>query len=143
MTVVELGPGRTALGARAMCALRTHLTPEQMVAAVDDTQRATGYRLVGIFREGVDDVVAVAGFREAWCLSWGHHVYVDDLSTLPDERGQGHGDRLVEWLIAEARRLGCGQLHLDSGVGLDRAAAHRLYLRHHLRISAHHFQIEL
>lgn len=143
MKAVELEAGRTALGAPAMCALRTHLSLEQVVATVDNDLRPTGYRLVGIFREGIDDAVAVAGFREGRCLAWGHHVYVDDLSTLPAERGQGHGDLLVDWLIEEARRLGCGQLHLDSGVGPDRAAAHRLYLRHHLRISAHHFQIQL
>ncbi len=140
MTVVELEPGRTALAASALCALRPHLTPDQVVALVDDTLRQDGYRLVGVVRDGT--AVAVAGFREGHCLAWGHHLYVDDLSTLPTERGQGHGDRLVEWLLDEARRLGCEQLHLDSGVGPDRAAAHRLYLRHHLRIAAHHLQIE-
>ena len=50
---------------------------------------------------------------------------------------------LLDWLIEEARRLGCGQLHLDSGVGPDREDAHRLYLNKRLRISAHHFQLDL
>jgi hypothetical protein len=39
----------------------------------------------------------------------------------------------------EGRRLDCDQLHLDSGVGLDRADAHRLYLNPGLAIAAHHF----
>lgn len=42
-------------------------------------------------------------------------------------------------LVEEATRLGCGQLHLDSGVGIDRADAHRLYMNAGLVISAHHF----
>ena len=48
-----------------------------------------------------------------------------------------------EAVAAEARRSGCEGLHLDSGVGADRAPAHRLYVRHELRISAHHFERDL
>jgi hypothetical protein len=47
------------------------------------------------------------------------------------------------WLQQEAERLGCHQLHLDSGVGADRAPAHRLYLNTGYRISSHHFVHEL
>ena len=36
-------------------------------------------------------------------------------------------------------RLGCDHMHLDSGTGLDRRAAHRLHLDKRFRISAHHF----
>jgi hypothetical protein len=46
----------------------------------------------------------------------------------------------MDWLDQEAARLGCEGLHLDSGVAADRAPAHRLYMRHKLRISAHHFE---
>jgi hypothetical protein len=45
----------------------------------------------------------------------------------------------MDWLGEEAQRLGCDQLHLDSGVGIDRADAHRLYLNSGLVIAAHHF----
>jgi GNAT superfamily N-acetyltransferase len=64
---------------------------------------------------------------------------VDDLSTLPPARRRGHAQALLDWLAAEARRLGCDELHLDSGVGPDRAHAHRLYLNAGLRITSHHF----
>ena len=39
----------------------------------------------------------------------------------------------------EAERLGCASLELDSGVGPERADAHRLYMNCGLRISSHHF----
>jgi GNAT superfamily N-acetyltransferase len=52
---------------------------------------------------------------------------------------RGHGRALLRWLLEEAGRQGCDQLHLDSGVGLDRADAHRLYLNAGMVISAHHF----
>jgi GNAT superfamily N-acetyltransferase len=64
---------------------------------------------------------------------------VDDLSTLPESRRRGHGRQLLDWLVAEDGRLGCDQIHLDSGVGIDRADAHRLYLNASLVIAAHHF----
>ena len=47
------------------------------------------------------------------------------------------GWRLFDWLLAEARREGCEQLHLDSGV--QRYEAHGFYLKNRLHITSHHF----
>ena len=49
----------------------------------------------------------------------------------------------MAWVDEEAARAGCGELHLDSGVGPDREAAHRFYFRHRLRITSYHFAREL
>jgi GNAT superfamily N-acetyltransferase len=136
----ELLPPDTRLGFSAMRALRTGLADkESFVRQVDKVQRSQGYRLVGVFEEGDPEAVAVAGFRVIDTLAWGHCLYVDDLSTLPEARRRGHGRALLDWLLEEAQRLGCDQLHLDSGVGIDRADAHRLYLNSGLVIAAHHF----
>jgi len=133
-------PPETATAFRAMRELRTELTDEAtFVRTVDEVQRAEGYRLVGAFEDGDPEAAAVAGFHVAHHLAWGHHLYVDDLSTLPEARRRGHARALLDWLVEEARRLGCDQLHLDSGVGIDRADAHRLYLNAGLVISSHHF----
>jgi GNAT superfamily N-acetyltransferase len=122
-----------------MRALRTHYEGEgEFVRRVDDVQRAEGYRLVGVF-DGGEHCVAVAGFRELNNLAWGHVLYVDDLSTHPDARGQGHGRALLEWCALEAGRLGCAALHLDSGVEANRLDAHRLYLNTGMRITSFHF----
>lgn len=121
-----------------MRALRTHYVDEaEFVRRVDEVQRPQGYRIVGAFDDG--RVTAVAGFRVIHNLAWGDCLYVDDLSTHPDGRRRGHGRALLEWCAAEARRLECGQMHLDSGVGPERADAHRLYLNTGMRITAHHF----
>jgi GNAT superfamily N-acetyltransferase len=120
--------------------LRPHFADEEaFLRRVDDVQRAEGYRLVGAFEEGEDAAAAVAGFRVGHMLAWGRFLYVDDLSTLPAARRRGHGRALLEWLADEARRLGCEQLHLDSGVGPERFDAHRLYLNAGLAITSHHF----
>lgn len=136
----ELSPQETGLAFEAMRVLRTNLSEEaEFVRRVDEEQRPEGYRLVVAFEEGGPEAVAVAGFRTGHNLAWGHHLYVDDLSTLPDARCHGHGRALLEWLLEEGARLGCDQFHLDSGVGLDRSDAHRLYLNAGLVIASHHF----
>lgn len=142
--VREIAHGQTELAAEALLELRPcWRDTETLVDVVDRALRSAGYRLAGVFIDQRPAAVAVAGFRECHALAWGHCLYVDDLSTLPRWRGAGHGDRLMTWLADEAARLGCEGAHLDSGVGADRAPAHRLYMRHHLRISAHHFQRDL
>jgi GNAT superfamily N-acetyltransferase len=136
----ELLPAETGLAFAAMQALRTNLTDEpSFIAQIEEVQRPEGYRLVAAFEDGETSAAAVAGFRTCHSLAWGHYLYVDDLSTLPDARRRGHGRALLEWLLEEGKRLDCDQFHLDSGVGLDRATAHRLYLNAGLVIAAHHF----
>jgi GNAT superfamily N-acetyltransferase len=136
----ELLPPETGLAFEAMRELRTGLGDEQsFVRQVDEVQRAEGYRLVAAFEPGASAPSAVAGFRTAHGLAWGHYLYVDDLSTKPSKRRRGHARKLLGWLVEEGKRLGCDQFHLDSGVGIDRAVAHRLYLNTGLVISAHHF----
>jgi GNAT superfamily N-acetyltransferase len=123
-----------------MAALRGHLRDEaEFVRRVEELQRPEGYRLVAAFEPGGEEAMAVAGFRLDHNLAWGRFLYVDDLSTLPEARGRGHGGRLLDWLAEEARRLGCDSLQLDSGVGPDRVDAHRLYFNHGLSIASHHF----
>jgi GNAT superfamily N-acetyltransferase len=142
--IEELGEGRTQLAYEAMLELRPHIGSRSDFAAhVDRTLRGEGFRLVASFEEGTREAAAVAGFRTGHHLAWGHVLYVDDLSTRRGHRRRGHAGGLLRWLFAEARRLGCDQLHLDSGVGPDRQAAHRLYFDHRMRIAAHHFSIEL
>jgi GNAT superfamily N-acetyltransferase len=136
----ELSAGEARLAHRAMLALRAHLgDPHQFERHVDAVQRAEGYRLVAAFVPGQADAVGVAGFRVGHSLAWGRYLYVDDLSVTPDARRHGHGAALLEWLMREARRLGCEQLHLDSGTGPERFDAHRLYHRGGLSIHSHHF----
>ena len=114
-------------------------TAEAFVRRVDELQRPEGYRLAGAFEPGWDGAMAAAGFRAGNSLAWGHYLYVDDLSTLAEARRRGHARALLAWLTDEGRRLGCDQLHLDSGFGAQRTEAHRLYLNAGLAVHALHF----
>jgi GNAT superfamily N-acetyltransferase len=136
----ELPPGETHLAHRAMLALRAAYASERDFAEhVDRVLRAGGYRLIGAFHAQREQALAVAGFRAVESLAWGRYLYIDDLSTAPEARRQGLAGALLDWLIDEARSLGCEQLHLDSGTGAERFDAHRLYSSHGLSIYAHHF----
>lgn len=112
---------------------------EDFVRRVDEVQRPEGYRLIGYFVDGREQAVAAAGFRVLHFLAWGDALYCDDLSTLPEHRGHGYAAALLDWMMDEARRQGCGEFHLDSGVQADRESAHRLYFNKRMRISSYHF----
>ena len=121
-----------------MSQLRPHLSAEEFVPRIR-RQQASGYRLAFLDADG--KVAAVAGFRILENLAWGRFLYVDDLVTDGESRSRGHGERLFAWLVAEARRNGCSELHLDSGV--QRFGAHRFYLRHGMDITSHHFGMKI
>ncbi len=98
-------------------------------------QSLQGYQLLAL---RVDDrVAAVAGFRIYDTLAWGHVLYIDDLVTTRQQRSQGYGPRLLDWLQDHARDQGCTQLHLDSGH--QRVDAHRFYRREGWCDSGLHF----
>ena len=121
-----------------MAELRPHLIAGEFVPRVL-RQHATGYHLA--YLEDGGDVRAVAGFRYLETLPWGRTLYVDDLVTAEASRSRGHGGKLFDWLVAQAKQNRCDALHLDSGV--QRFGAHRFYLTRRMDIVAHHFALKL
>ncbi len=140
----EILPPDTGLAFAAMQALRPNLaSAAHFVGQVDNIQRPDGYRLVGIFTEGEEQAVAVCGFRLTHNLAWGRYIYIDDVCTLPQARKQGYATQLLQWVNAEARRLGCSEIHLNADVSMARNTMHRLCLNNGYRISSHHFRCTL
>jgi GNAT superfamily N-acetyltransferase len=116
--------------------LRTTFTKDALIAQIKAQQRE-GYQVAYVEEDG--EVLCVAGFVVGTKLAWGRHIYVDDLVTAERHRSTGAGKQMIAWLKDHARRLGCRQLELDSGV--QRYGAHRFYLREGFHISSHHFSI--
>lgn len=114
--------------------LRPHLVEADFLARVRRMQRE-GFHLA--YLEADAAVRAVAGYRYLDKLFSGLNLYVDDLVTDAARRSRGHGRALLEWLAAEAKRHGCTELELDSGV--QRFDAHRFYFRERMHVSAYHF----
>lgn len=125
-----------------MVQLRPHLGEQEFLHRVR-LQQAEGYRLayLCVSQNGGDVVKATAGFRLLNLLTKGRVCYVDDLVTDADSRSQGHGDALLDWLVAWSREQGCTAFTLDSGV--QRREAHRFYFRKRMTISSYHFVMPL
>ncbi len=117
--------------------LRPQIEKESFIAQVL-RQKEQSFQIVAV-RLG-DAVPSAAGFRFAEFLAWGKVLYVDDLTTLPEYRGNGYAALLMDWLIDLAKKKHCNGLHLDTGH--QRHSAHKLYLSKGLEINAHHLAIE-
>lgn len=140
MDVRELSDDDCRLAHAAMRELRPQVGDEPAFVERVRSQFAQGYRLIGAFDGEREHAVSVAGFRIDEKLAWGRHVYIDDLSTLPEGRGKGGATALLRWIDALAVAEGIVEVHLDSGVQPERQAAHRLYFAEGYRISSYHFQ---
>ena len=96
-----------------MCQLRPHLGEGGYGERIRGVRQG-GYRLAAVVDEG--QVRCVAGFRIQDYLYCSKHLYVDDLVTDEGSRSKSYGKLMLDWLIGEAKRNGCEQFHLDSGV---------------------------
>ena len=134
----DIRPAGDEAGLRAawpvVAQLRPHLDEDAFVAQAL-RQRAEGWQATVLVEDGV--VRAFAGWRVQEMLAHGRLLYVDDLVTDSAARSAGHGKALLDWLKAQAVRLGCDNLQLDSGT--QRIDAHAFYLRERLRIVSFHF----
>ena len=125
-------------GYPVMVQLRPHLSEDEFYEHVLEQMRE-GYQLAYLASDA--GTATIAGFRFSNTLAWGKILYVDDLVTSENQRSQGHGEEMLDWLIEYARKNECAELHLDSGV--KRYGAHRFYLGHGMDITCHHFALKL
>jgi GNAT superfamily N-acetyltransferase len=137
MRLVDVEPGDPRLGAElfpVLQELRPDLTPE-ILAAVYEEGHPQGLRFLAAY--DVNRCVGVAGWRVVATTAAIRKLYVDDLVTTASERSGGVGAALMEELAERAEALGCRVLDLESGV--QRADAHRFYMREGLTITSFHF----
>ena len=116
--------------------LRPHLAQADFLPQIR-RQQAQGYQVLALRHQGL--IQSFAGFRLAEFLAWGKLLYIDDLSTLPEAKGQGLAGALLDWLIDYAKQHHCSAVHLDTGYA--RHAAHKLYLRKGFELSCHHMAL--
>jgi GNAT superfamily N-acetyltransferase len=121
-----------------MHALRPHLPETDFLKTVNEMIHE-GYQMTFIEEDGI--AASVIGFRYLQFLFNGKHIYIDDLSTLPQYRGKGYGGKLLDYVADFAKQKGFSIVTLDSGH--HRSDAHRLYMNKGFKISSHHFSKEL
>lgn len=139
---IAKSPEEILLCWEAMHELRPHLLREDFVPLVTGMIRE-GYVMAYIPEEvpaggaGAPRAAAAVGFRVLRFLLHGEHIYIDDLSTLPEHRGKGMAGALLDYVFGLAAEKGLKVVALDSGPG--RHDAHRLYLNRGFRITSYHF----
>ncbi|MFD5208307.1 GNAT family N-acetyltransferase [Streptomyces anulatus] len=116
--------------------LRPHIASEDEFVGRWKVQQDEAYRIVFLEQDG--EVRAAAGFRIVHSMARGRAVYLDDLCALTEHQGAGLGRAVLGFVQDEARRLGCGAVHLDTGY--HRRRAHRTYLRSGFELSLHHLE---
>lgn len=121
---------------RAIQALRPQLVDDLYLEAVKKT--LADKRQI-IFIEENDEAAAVAVFETGYNLFRGNYIYIDDLSTLPEQRGKGYAGILIDWILDFAEKENYAQVHLDSGVSEARTDAHRQYLNKRFQVTSLHF----
>ncbi len=142
-SAISLRPAETADDVAAcwplMRLLRPHLPSAEVFMERVARQQTEGYRILVALPDG--KVTALAGWRIQDNLVHGRHIYVDDLVTRPECRGQGWGAHLLAALGSEATRQGCTKLVLDTALG--NADAQRFYRREGFRNTALKFAKDL
>jgi GNAT superfamily N-acetyltransferase len=88
-----------------------------------------------------DAVAGVAVFRWYDNTADGRKFYIDDLVIDEMRRSRGLGRTVLAHLEAEARRLGCRAMVLDSGA--QRMRAHKFYFRENFYITSFNFKKQL
>ncbi len=141
LPVVQLATDRDAIAScyNVMLQLRPHLVSKEAFVSQVERQLKEGYYLAYIQERG--EVKALAGYRFLEFLAWGKVLYLDDLISESSHRKNGYGTHVLKWVINQAKKAGCDQVHLDSGP--QRHDAHRLYLNHGFKIIGYHFALDL
>lgn len=105
--------------------LRPNLLDAESFATQARRQGEQGYRLLAAWQDG--EVKALGGYRILENLMNGRFMYVDDLVTTADSRRHGLGGKLLDALREEAKRQGCENFVLDTGLHMP--LAQRFYYR--------------
>jgi GNAT superfamily N-acetyltransferase len=136
LELVDLEPGDDRLdeAVDVLRELRPHLTAASF-AAVYAEGHPQGLRFTAAYAGG--RCLGVAGWRIVATTASLRKLYVDDLVTTAAYRSTGVGRALLDALAQRAEAAGCAALDLDTGV--QRADAHRFYMREGLTISSFHF----
>lgn len=139
-TEIQLATDREQIRScyKVMHQLRPHLISEEAFVSQVQRQIQEGYHLAYI--QDSSQIKALAGFRFLEFLAWGKVIYIDDLIADATTRRNGYGSKILKWVIFEAKKAKCDQVHLDSGP--QRHDAHRLYLNHGFKIIGHHFALD-
>lgn len=118
-------------------AFRTNLDESTYIDLILDMIDNEKFSLVYIPNEDNTKAAGFVGYRVLHTLRTSWMIYIDDLYTDPDYRGNGYAGALLDYVDQEALEKGIQSVHLDSGYMLH--DAHRLYLNKKYILACNHF----
>ncbi|MBB4826015.1 GNAT superfamily N-acetyltransferase [Sporosarcina luteola] len=110
-------------GFPVMRQLRTHLSEEEYLTLVLESQEKMNYRQHALLLD--DKIVSIIGWMPMTTLYYGQYIWICDLVTDASVRSNGYGEKLLEFTHELAMEMGYGTVALSSG--LQRLDAHRFY----------------
>jgi GNAT superfamily N-acetyltransferase len=116
---------------------RQNLSGDTYVDQIMQMIEKEGFKLLYIPNNYNTRAAAFTGYRTFQMLRTGKMIYIDDLFTLPEYRGNGYAGALLDYVNQEAVAEGIQSVHLDSGYMLH--DAHRLYLNKGYILACNHF----
>lgn len=80
---------------------------------VDDLQRerGNGYRLYAAYLDQVP--IVIAGTRETWSFTYGRHILICDLVSIPGPQTSDLIHQLLAWVARKAKSLGMACIYLQ------------------------------
>ncbi|MCD6035176.1 MAG: acetyltransferase, family [Rickettsiales bacterium] len=116
----------------------TSMADDDFALFIEEMQ-GTGYQCIAAF-EGAK-LVATVGFWIGVRFYCGKYMYINNFVVDKAQRGKGTGSQVMQWLEAEAKRLNCKAVVLDSYV--TNSAAHKFYFGKGYVISNFHFKKDI
>lgn len=110
--------------------LRTHQTEDIYLNTVKEMMEKQNYHMFGLY-DPLNDwkLLSVIGFAPTLTLYYGNIVWVHDLVTDYDERGNRYGEHLLAFVEEEwAEKYGYDTVALTSG--FEKKRAHHFYTDH-------------
>jgi hypothetical protein len=139
----ELTPEEDTTAFPALHRLHTNIRGIGQFQELIQTQRAEGYRLLGIFEEGKQNATTICGFRIQTTLIAGKHLNIEDLSSYHQPIDDNHIYTILNELKKIAHQEHCTCIHANSSVTTDSNNLHHLYLKHGFTLNSHQFIYQL
>lgn len=98
-----------------------------------------GYRLIALEDDG--KLIGISGFRVGRRLYCGKYLHIDNLVVDKACRKQGAALEMLEWMKAEAERIGCDCLLADTYI--ENAPAQALFKREGFTTRGYHLKQDI
>ncbi len=115
------------------------ITKEEFCAVLDEMILRNDYKMVAVFLG--EKMIGVSGYWIASMFYCGRYLQASNLVVDRNNRKNGAGRKLLNYLKAKAKEFNCKKFVLDSYV--ENKKSHSLFFRENFYIRGFHFMMDL